>query len=442
MPEGAAPVRFRTPSPAEVHGILRRHLITDGLDLVMDPDRSRGPWLHCAKTGRDYFDVFSWFAANPVGHNHPGLSDPGFRKRLARIAVHNPSNSDFYTVEMARFLDTFSRLAMPPELPHAFFVAGGSVAVENALKVAFDWKVRKNLAAGRGGIGSRIIHLRDAFHGRTGYALSITNTEPIKVAWFPKFDWPRIENPRIRYPHPDRAAETEAAEDRSLAAIGEAVRIHGHDIAALVLEPIQGEGGDHHFRPRFFEKIRHLADEHEFLLICDEVQTGVGMTGKMWCFQHFGIVPDVLAFGKKTQVCGVLAGPRIDEIEDNVFRVSSRINSTWGGNLVDMVRFGRHLEIIGEEDLVANAARVGAVLLDALRELARDFPAVTAVRGRGLMCAFDLPDRETRDGFLERAYRNGLLILGCGPRSVRFRPTLDFTEDHVATAMSLVRRSL
>ncbi len=439
MPETAV----RTPAPEEVHGILRRHLITDGLDLVMDLERSRGPWIHCAKSGRDYFDVFSYFATNPIGHNHPGLSDPEFRERLTRVAVHNPSNSDVYTVEMARFLETFSRVAVPPELPHAFFVAGGSVAVGNALKVAFDWKARKNLAAGRPEPGGRILHLRDAFHGRTGYSLSITNTEPMKVAYFPKFDWPRIENPRIRHPHPERVAETGAAEDRALAAIEAAVQAHPHDIAALILEPIQGEGGDHHFRPRFFEEVRRLADLHEFLLIFDEVQTGVGMTGKMWCFQHFGVVPDVLAFGKKTQVCGVLAGPRIDEVEDNVFRLSSRINSTWGGNLVDMVRFGRYLEIIEEGNLVENAARVGAVLLDALRELARDYPeTVRAARGRGLMCAFDLPDREARDRFLERAYRNRLLILGCGARSVRFRPTLDFSEGDVATAMRLVRESL
>ncbi len=436
-------VRFRTPEPAAVHGILRRHLIADGLDLVMDLERSRGPWLHCAKSGRDWFDVFSYFATNPIGHNHPGMSDPEFRERLGRVAVHNPSNSDFYTVEMGRFLDTFSQVVVPPELPHAFFVAGGAVAVENALKVAFDWKARKNLVAGRPEAGSRILHLRDAFHGRTGYALSLTNTEPMKVAYFPRFDWPRIENPAIRWPEAERLAETEAAEDRAIAQIEAAVRTHGHDIAGLILEPIQGEGGDHHFRPRFLEAARRLADEHEFLLIFDEVQTGIGMTGKMWCFQHFGAVPDVLAFGKKTQVCGVLAGPRIDEVEDNVFQLSSRINSTWGGNLVDMVRFGRYLEIIEEEGLVENSARVGKPLLAELHELARDFPdAVGAVRGRGLMCAFDMPDQKARDAFLARAYDNGLLILGCGPRSVRFRPTLSFTEEDVATAMELVRRSL
>ena len=362
----------RDPGPAEVHDILRRHLITDGLDLVLDLEESHGAWMRCARTGRDFLDCFSYFATNPIGHNHPGVRDPAFVERLGRVAVHNPSNSDFYTVEMARFVDTFSRLAIPESLPHAFFIAGGAVAVGNALKTAFDWKVRKNLASGKGERGSQIIHFRQAFHGRSGYTLSLTNTEPMKVAYFPRFDWPRIENPYIRFPEAEHLAETEAAEARAIAAIEAAVAAHPDDIAGLIIEPIQGEGGDLHFRREFFEALRRLADEHEFLLIFDEVQTGVGMTGRMWCHQHFGVEPDVLVFGKKTQVCGILASRRVDEVQDNVFQLPSRINSTFGGNLVDMVRFGRYLEIIEEEDLVGNAARVGRVILDGLHDLARE----------------------------------------------------------------------
>ncbi len=438
----SAPAR-RGPSPAEVHDRLRRHLITDGLDLVLDLDGSHGAFLRCARTGREFLDCFSYFAANPIGHNHPGLSDPEFRRRLSRAAVHNPSNSDFYTVEMARFLDTFSRLGIPEELPHAFFVAGGSVAVENALKTAFDWKVRRNLAAGRGVRGSRILHFENAFHGRTGYALSITNTEPMKVAFFPKFDWPRIENPFVRHPEAERLPETEAAEARALTAIEAALDAHPDDIAGLIVEPIQGEGGDFHFRREFFEALRRLADEREFLLIFDEVQTGVGATGRMWCFEHFGVPPDVLVFGKKAQVCGILASRRLDEVEDNVFRLSSRINSTFGGNLVDMVRFDRYLEIMEEESLVENAARRGAELLAGLRQLAAsDRWEIAAARGRGLLCAFDLPDTAARDGFLERAWENGLLILGCGPRTVRYRPALSLTAAEVERVLDLTARSL
>ena len=160
------------------------------------------------------------------------------------------------------------------------------------------------------------------------------------------------------------------------------------------MEPIQGEGGDNHFRPEFFRAIRQLCDENDMLLIFDEVQSGVGLTGKMWAFQHYGIEPDMFCFGKKTQVCGFAAGERIFDIDDNVFTVSSRINSTWGGNLTDMVRSQRYFEVIDEEDLVENAATVGAYFIGELQRFAEEFPnLVSNVRGRGLMAAFDLPER-------------------------------------------------
>ena len=126
------------------------------------------------------------------------------------------------------------------------------------------------------------------------------------------------------------------------------------DIAALIIEPIQGEGGDNHFRKEFFHTLRRLCDEYDMMFILDEVQTGVGLTGKMWAYQHFDFEPDILAFGKKTQVCGIMVSNRVDEVKDNVFKVSSRLNSTWGGNLVDMVRCQKYLEVIKEENLVKN----------------------------------------------------------------------------------------
>ena len=318
------------------------------------------------------------------------------------------------------------------------------MAVENALKTAFDWKVRKNLERGKGEKGQQIIHFREAFHGRTGYTLSLTNTaDPRKIMYFPKFDWPRIVNPKIRFPLEDHLEELQKQEQKAVEEIEKAVASNPDDIAGLIIETIQGEGGDNHFRPEFFKKLRGLADEHEFLFILDEVQTGVGLTGKMWAYQHYDVKPDILAFGKKTQVCGILAGPRIDEVEKNVFRESSRINSTWGGNLVDMVRFGRYLEIIEAEGLVENARETGGHLLRELSRVGSDHPEqVENVRGRGLMCAFDLADGETRDRFRKLAFENGMLVLGCGSRSIRFRPSLSVKTEEIDQGIEIVRRIL
>ncbi len=430
-----------TLNPADVHSALEKHMLVDGLDLVLDLERSQGSHIYDSRKGRRFVDFFSFFATNPVGINHPKMRDPDFMKCLAEIAIHNPSNSDIYTVPMAQFVETFSRVGIPESLPHLFMVAGGSVAVENALKTAFDWKVRRNRERGiSGDKGQQILHFKEAFHGRTGYALSMTNTaDPRKTMYFPKFDWPRIVNPKITFPLEDDLDAVNALEKQAVEQIQRAIADNPDDIAGLIIEPIQGEGGDNHFRPEFFQKLRELADEHEFLLIVDEVQTGVGLTGKMWAYAHYGIEPDILSFGKKAQVCGLLAGRRVDEVEHNVFSESARINSTWGGNLVDMVRFGRYLEIIDEDRLLDNARDVGAYLLEELYRVQAERPEqISNVRGRGLMCAFDLPDADKRNEFLKLAFDDGLLILGCGLRSIRFRPVLSVSKQDIDEGFQIV----
>src|SRR5215207_5965519 len=426
---------------ADVHVRVARHLLVDGFDLVLDLDRSHGSWLVDARDGREYLDLFTFFASSALGMNHPALAgDPVFRAELLAAALSKPSNSDVYTVAMARFVDTFARVLGDPALPHLFFVEGGAPAVENALKVAFDWKSRWNEARGLDpALGTRVLHLREAFHGRTGYTMSLTNTEPVKTARYPKFDWPRIDNPYVR-------AGTSAAQQRdreraALAQAQDAFAAHPHDIACMIVEPIQGEGGDHHFRPAFLQALQRLCHAHDALFVVDEVQTGCGLTGTAWAYQQLGLTPDVVAFGKKTQVCGVMAGGRVDEVPDNVFAVSSRINSTWGGGLTDMVRARRILEIIEKERLIEGAGPKGDRFLEALRGL--DTRLVDNVRGRGLLIAFDLPDRQTRDIVLTRLRDDErVLALSSGERAIRFRPALSVSDDELALAAAALGRVL
>jgi L-lysine 6-transaminase len=430
-------------APGQVHEVLGRSILADGLDLVLDLRESRGSYLVDARDGRRFLDMFTFFASSALGMNHPALADDAaFRAELAEAAVNKPSNSDVYTVPMARFVDTFARVLGDQALPHLFFVDGGALAVENALKVAFDWKSRHNESRGIDpALGTKVLHLQGAFHGRSGYTLSLTNTDPNKVARFPKFDWPRIDAPYLRPGADDQEmAEIESASLRQARAAFEA---NPHDIACFITEPIQGEGGDRHFRPQFFAAMRALCDEFDALLIFDEVQTGCGITGTAWAYQQLGVLPDVVAFGKKTQVCGVMAGPRVDEVTDNVFRVSSRINSTWGGNLVDMVRSRRILETIEAEGLFDNAAEQGRYLRGRLDELAAELPdTVLGVRGRGLMCAFSLPSAQQRDELIGRLWRRGVIMLASGPTSVRFRPALTVSRAELDTAVDAVRAAL
>jgi len=429
MPEISVP-------PDQVFPILESNILVDGFHVIIDLDRSQGATMVDARDGKEYLDCYSYFASLPVGHNHPKMiGDPGFLRSLQRAALANPANSDIYSREFAAFVKTFREIATPPEFRYLFFVAGGALAVENAMKTAFDWKVQLNRSRGIDGGGDKILHFREAFHGRSGYTLSVTNTEPTKVRDFPKFDWPRVLNPKIR-------ESVEADEDRSVSEIEAAFAADPHGIAAILIEPIQGEGGDNHFRPEFMRRLRDLADHHDALLIFDEVQTGLGMTGSMWAYQQLGVVPDLVCFGKKTQVCGIMSTGRIDEVEGNVFHVSSRINSTWGGNLVDMVRCARALQIIEEDGLVAQAARVGEYFKSGLEKVQEDFEGLDDVRGRGLFLAFDMVDGKTRDDVRQRCWDSGLASLSCGPRSIRFRPSLIFTEEDVDRALALLRQVL
>ena len=427
---------------------LSKHILVDGYHVVMDLRESRGNFIHDSLRGVEILDFFSHFATCPIGYAHAKLTTPEFLEELAWTAVTKPANSDIYTEQMASFVETFARLGVPAtHSQHMFFVEGGALANENALKAAFDWKVRRNFRRGhRREVGSKILHFEQAFHGRSGYTLSLTNTsDPRKTMYFPKFDWPRVVNPKLTFPLTTENLEATIATERlAVLQIERALAEHPDDIAAFILEPIQGEGGDNHFRPEFLARVRTLCDEHDMLLILDEVQTGMGLTGTQWAFQGLGVTPDLFTFGKKTQVCGFASNDRILEEKENVFTVSSRINSTWGGNLVDMVRCRKILEVMAEEKLVDNARATGEFLLGKLNELAGEFPGrMTNVRGRGLFIAFDLPDTETRGRVMSTwLQKHNVMSLASGERAIRLRPPLTLTKDEALLGVQRLRAAL
>jgi L-lysine 6-transaminase len=429
-------------APAEALRTLGRHILLDGFGIVLDLEKSKGCQVVDAATGRTILDLYGCFGSLPLGFNHPGMHRPEVERDLLVAARAKAANSDVYSTLYAEFVRTFRDVAGLPPLERYFFIEGGALAVENALKAAMDWKVRKNLAAGRGERGTAILHFEQAFHGRSGYTLSLTNTDPVKTAYFAKFPWPRVAAPALDFTLAETERERVAArkEAQCEAVLRHVVERDHEDIAAIIIEPIQGEGGDRHFRAAWLRTLRKVCDEHDILLIFDEVQTGGGTTGRMWCCEHFGVLPDLLAFGKKIQACGVMAGPRLDEVPDNVFRLSGRINSTWGGSLVDMVRATHALRIIEQEGLLEHAAFVGDKFLEALRIFSSVHPVITAVRGRGLMIAFDLPTRQIRDEFYQGLYDLGLLALRSGERSIRFRPALNLPENAIDRTVEILKK--
>ena len=319
---------------SEIRSVIGESILADGMSPIIDLEKSHGSWLVDKVSGKEYLDLFSMFASLSVGYNHPYVLEQSERLRIA--AINKPTNSDVYSQEMAEFVQTFKRVAQPDYLPLSFFIEGGGLAVENALKAAFDWKRRKNLAKGSSAKGEKVIHFKQCFHGRTGYTMSLTDSpDKRKTMYFPKFDWPRVSNPAMIFPLNNRNLDlVREKEKKSIDEIKNIIFDSSDDIAGLIIEPIQGEGGDNHFRKEFLIQLKELSLENDFLLIFDEVQTGIGITGKMWAHQRYttengipntnqfdkNLVPDLMSFGKKTQVCGILGGERLDIIENNVFK--------------------------------------------------------------------------------------------------------------------------
>ena len=418
--------------PKKVKKILGKNILADGFDPIIDLDNSHGSWLVDHRDGKEYLDMFSMYASGAVGYNHPYIVK--HQDILGKLSINKTTLSDIYNTYYAEFIEVFNKIAVPKHLKHAFFIDGGSLAVENALKAAFDWKKRHNLKKGVKKDGDKVIYFNQAFHGRSGYTLTLTNTsDPRKTMYFPKLPWFKVDNPYIEFPINEASMQqTIDRENKVIDSIKKIINKNKDDVAALIIEPIQGEGGDNHFRDEFMIALRTICDDNDVIFIFDEVQTGIGITGKMWAHENFSIRPDIISFGKKTQVCGMLAGDRIYDLDDNVFKESSRINSTFGGNLVDMYRFKLILEIIKNEKLLSNAKTMGSYLLNHINSLADDFPGyVINPRGLGLFCAFDMTSGIERDKLIGLLMEKNLLILGSGDKSIRFRPHLNVNKNDI-----------
>lgn len=422
----------------DVPSVLERHVLVSDLDLVVDLARSHGSTLVEARTGVSYLDFATFAGSLPLGMNHPGMTaDEEFTRALTVAALHKITNPDFHTREYASFVATFARVLGDSALPRLFFVDGGTLAVENAVKTAFDWKWR---TAGTDPGRLVVMHLTDAFHGRSGYALSLTNTEAVITDGYPQWEWPRLPTPGVRHPLAEFAEANEASDSRALHHAEKFFVDNPDRVACFIAEPIQGAAGDTHLSARFLRGMQELCRTHRALFVLDEVQTGCGITGTPWLYQQLGLTPDLVAFGKKTQVCGVMAGERVTTAPGNTFAAAGRIGSTWGGNTVDMVRATRILDIIEEAGLIQHAARAGALLLSLVEELAARHPTlVSNPRGRGLLCAFDAPDSRIRDRVLaELRTGHHVLLLGGGDRGLRFRPSLAVSEDDLRKGVAAV----
>ncbi len=442
----------------EIPGPKSKALIAEGAfdmqsiyrALVIDDEKSRGPYLVDAD-GNVLLDMFANFALGSLGYNHPALVSLAGSDAFVRASI-NPTSTPFVTTpawfDLLRRLQRFA----PKGASKVYFVDAGGEGVEAALKVAFIVHGERRRVAGglpknplelpeseqqrileNAGTDAVIISFSGAFHGRGLGPLSATHSKVIHKADLPAFPWPVVPFPANRFPLDRYAAENEKAEDESIAALERAIDKVSGRVAAIVVEPIQCEGGDRHASPSFFRRVQKLAHQAGGVLIFDEVQTGVAATGAMWCHEHFDLPepPDLVAFGKKMQLGGFFVR------EEHAITQFGRMYQTRNGDRARVMLSATVLETIDEDGLLENARKTGDYLLARLGELGGKFgKLVSEPRGRGLLVSFDMPTTAARDDFLKRAMKKGVMATYTGTRSVRLRPHLITGAREVDQAIS------
>ena len=438
----------RVPGPRTEALRARHHRYQDArtVHYYQDARRSLGNYA-VDVDGNTLLDVYGHIACVPVGYNHPALLEAFRSERFAWLAGWRPALGVAPPPEWVDLVEGPLMRCAPKGHDRVMTVTTGAEAVENALKAAFAWKARRR----RGGLAwtaddltavmrnqqpginaLKVISFEGGFHGRTLGALSATRSKAIHKLDFPAFDWPVVPFPASRFPLDVYAAENREAEARALAHIEGVLRAAQGAVAGLIVEPIQGEGGDRHASPAFFRALRAMLTQYEAAFIVDEVQTALGATGTFWAHDqwHLDDPPDVVTWSKKFQLGGLHL--RADFLPSEAYRLFN----TFLGDPLRAAQAEIILDVVAREDLVAHTRRTGETLVAGLDDLCARYPAIfSQARGQGTFAAVDVRDAATRDRILEGVRQIGLEAGGSGDRSIRFRPALVFGARHVAEAM-------
>ncbi|KAI1641052.1 aminotransferase class-III-domain-containing protein [Biscogniauxia mediterranea] len=443
-PEGPV-VKTDIPGPKSQEAIARLDKVFDtrSLNMLADYTKSFGNYI-VDLDGNALLDVYAQIASIPVGYNNPALLKAAQSPEMINALINRPALGNFPSHDWAEILETGILKVAPKGLNQVFTAMAGSDANETAYKAAFMWRrqrerggpsvefteeemesAMRNQSPGASQLS--ILSFKTAFHGRLFGSLSTTRSKPIHKLDIPAFDWPQATFPQLKYPLEDHIEENKKAESDSLAEVEHLIENYHIPPCAVIVEPIQSEGGDNHASPAFFQGLRAITKKHGVLLIVDEVQTGVGATGKFWAHEHWNLPdpPDMVTFSKKAQTAGYYFG-------DPSLRPNKpyRQFNTWMGDPARAILFRAIIDEIERLNLVENTAKVGDYLFGKLEGLAKKYPGqFENLRGKnlGTFIAFDNPNR---DEFLKKAKKFGVNIGGSGASAVRLRPMLIFEKQH------------
>ncbi|RDL39324.1 putative 4-aminobutyrate transaminase [Venustampulla echinocandica] len=438
-------IKTTIPGPKSKKAIadLDKVFDTRSLNMLADFQKSYGNYI-ADPDGNVLLDVYAQIASIPVGYNNPHLLEAATSKQMASALINRPALGNFPSHDWASILRTGILKVAPKGLDQVFTAMAGSDANETAYKAAFMYRRQQERGGAKvefseeeiassmlnqspGAPNLSILSFKSGFHGRLFGSLSTTRSKAIHKLDIPAFDWPQATFPQLKYPLEEHVAENKKAEEAALADVERLITTHHLPPAAVVIEPIQSEGGDNHASPAFFRGLRALTKKHNVLMIVDEVQTGVGATGKFWAHEHWNLEtpPDMVTFSKKAQTAGYYFGN--PELRPNK---PYRQFNTWMGDPARAILFRAIIEEIERLDLVSHTAKMGDYLYSSIESLAKKYPGEfmnLRGKGQGTFIAFDSP---RRDEFLKKAKSVGVNIGGSGQMAVRLRPMLIFQKHH------------
>ena len=434
-------LRYPGPRSRAMIDEMQRYVVYHPWPFVIDLEHCEGMTL-ATVDGQRLFDWAGYYGSKLIGHNHPALQEPEYLRTLARAANNKVANPDFLTPECLDYYRLLYRLAPQTmqdlKTREVYAVNSGAEAVENMLKYLLSWHNAKRLRrGGRSGSSSRrFLYFDQAFHGRTVYALQVTQTlDPVATQDF--HGLAASSNIKVPFPAVDNdapPAENDARTRQSLELIESLLSQMGEEIVGIIVEPIQGAGGQRTAQPAWFQGLSRLAHEYGVGLGVDEVQTSAGPTGTLFAIDQFDLPypPEAVAVGKKFALGALFMREPLPDI--------GVLDSTWGGGLADMVRFCREWGVVEGEGLVEKAATGGAQLAAGLCELQKRFPTrIRNVRGMGLYQGFTLIEPGMRARLTEIALQeHDLLLLGAGADSIRTRPNLSVTPEEIGRFLDVL----